>query len=186
MLMQEYQEELREINIMLEDKNKEYETKASTDPLTGLYNRYKFSELYLSSYTAMTQRHYDMSLILLDIDFFKKVNDNYGHNMGDQVLIQVSHALLKILRNIDIVCRWGGEEFALLLPHVTIERAEVIANNLRAKIELAHFPEVNNITCSFGVASYKVGDSVDNITQRADIALYDAKDGGRNRVCFLA
>ena len=90
------------------------------------------------------------------------------------------------IRESDIFARWGGEEFVLLLPHVSMERAEVIANNLRAKIEIDYFPEVNNITCGFGITSYKYGDNIDKITQRADIALYDAKDSGRNRVCLQA
>ena len=182
MLMKEYQQELSEINNILEGKNKEYEAMASSDSLTGLYNRYKFSELYLSSYTAMTQRHYEMSLIMLDIDFFKKVNDNYGHNAGDQVLIQVSHTLLKILRNIDIVCRWGGEEFIILLPTASLESASTLAEKLRANIEELEIDIVGHISASFGISCVKEGEDMESVIDRADKALYVAKNSGRNCV----
>ena len=182
MLMKEYQQELSEINNILEGKNREYEAMASTDSLTGLYNRYKFSELYLSSYTAMTQRHYEMSLIMLDIDFFKKVNDNYGHNTGDQVLIQVSHTLLKILRNIDIVCRWGGEEFLVLLPTASLKSASTLAEKLRTNIEELEIDMVGHISASFGVSCVKEGEDMESVIDRADKALYIAKNSGRNCV----
>lgn len=182
MLMKEYQEELHEINHILENKNREYETLASTDALTGLYNRYKFSELYLSSYTAMTQRHNEMSIILLDIDFFKAVNDNYGHNTGDQVLIQIAHALLKTLRNIDIVCRWGGEEFLVLLPTANLDNASMLAENLRKYIEKLDLDTVGNVTVSIGVAEVKEGEDMSSVIDRADGALYLAKNSGRNCV----
>ncbi len=181
-LMKEYHEELSEINNILENKNKEYETLASTDSLTGLYNRYKFSELYLSAYTAMTQRHNDMSIILLDIDFFKKVNDTHGHNIGDQVLIQISHALLKTLRNIDIVCRWGGEEFIVLLPTASLAKASVLAEKLRTYISELEIDVVGKVTASFGVSKVVEGDEMEDAIGRADEALYLAKHSGRNCV----
>ncbi|MEA3229217.1 MAG: diguanylate cyclase [Campylobacterota bacterium] len=182
MLMKEYQSELHEINNILENKNREYETIASTDSLTGLYNRYKFSELYLSSYQSMVQRHNDMSLIILDIDLFKKVNDTYGHNIGDKVLIQVSHALLKVLRNIDIVCRWGGEEFVILLPTASLNNAVKLAEKLRVYIEKMEIDIAGSITVSFGVAKVMEGNSMEEVIGRADSALYLAKDSGRNCV----
>ena len=180
LLMKEHQEELNEINAILENKNKEFETLASTDSLTGLYNRYKFSELYISSYTSMIQRHNKMSLILLDIDFFKKVNDNYGHNMGDQVLIQISHTLLRTLRNIDIICRWGGEEFVAILPTAPLEIANVITEKIRKSIEDLDIDIVGKVTASFGIAEVKEGESMEDVVDRADKALYLAKDSGRN------
>ncbi|MFA6191556.1 MAG: diguanylate cyclase [Sulfurimonas sp.] len=181
-LMKEYQEELSEINVLLEDKNREYQTIASTDSLTGLYNRYKFSELYLSSLLAMRQRHNDMSLIILDIDLFKKVNDTYGHNAGDKVLVQVSHALLKTLRNIDIVCRWGGEEFVVLLPTASLENAYSLAEKIRTHIEELEIDVVGHITASFGVAQVLESDDMQSVIDRADKALYLAKESGRNCV----
>jgi len=181
-LMKEYQEELSEINNMLESKNREYETLASTDHLTGLYNRYKFTELYLSAYTSMTQRHNDMSLILLDIDHFKSINDTYGHNAGDNVLIQLANTFLKILRNIDMVCRWGGEEFIILLPTASLQNAEGLACKLREKIESIGFDIVGNVTSSFGVSQVREGEDMQSAVDRADKALYLAKRSGRNCV----
>ena len=181
-LMKEYQKELSEINSTLENKNREYETLASTDSLTGLYNRYKFSELYLSSYMAMVQRHNEMSIILLDIDFFKRVNDTYGHNAGDQVLIQISHTLLKTLRNIDVVCRWGGEEFIVLLPTASLENASILAEKLRKHIESQEIDIVGSITSSFGVSQVREGEDMQSVIDRADKALYLAKNSGRNCV----
>jgi len=181
-LMKEYQNELSEINTILENQNREYETRASTDSLTGLYNRHKFSELYLSSYKAMTQRHNNMSMIMLDIDLFKKVNDTYGHNAGDQVLIQISHALLRTLRNIDIVCRWGGEEFMVLLPTSDVKNAMLLANKLRKYIEELEIDIVGKVTASFGVSQVREGEDMSDCIQRADTALYLAKNSGRNCV----
>ncbi|MCX6052410.1 MAG: diguanylate cyclase [Campylobacterales bacterium] len=181
-LMKEYQEELSEINIMLEGKNKEYETIASTDSLTGLYNRYKLSELYISSSFTMKQRHNEMSLIILDIDYFKKVNDTYGHNAGDKVLVQVAHALLKILRNIDVVCRWGGEEFVALLPTASMENAITLAEKIRVYIEELEIDVVGHISASFGVAKVVENEELQSVIARADKALYLAKESGRNCV----
>jgi len=181
-LMKEYQSELSEINNMLENKNREYEVMASTDSLTGLYNRHKFSELYISSYTSMVQREAKMSLIIVDIDFFKKVNDTYGHNIGDKVLIQVAHSLIRTLRNIDIVCRWGGEEFVILLPTASLENAAVLSEKLRENMYHLDIDKIDAISASFGVAEVREGDEMQDVIDRADKALYLAKDSGRNCV----
>jgi len=181
-LMKEYQEELAELNHILESKNKEYEMKASIDPLTGLYNRYKFSELYLSAYKTMTQRYNDMSLIMMDIDFFKKINDTYGHNMGDIALEKISKTLLESLRDIDIICRWGGEEFIVLLPTVNIQNAFTIAQKLRTNIEKLSIKPIKHISASFGISQVKEGDTMQSAIDRADKALYLAKNSGRNCV----
>jgi diguanylate cyclase (GGDEF)-like protein len=181
-LMKDYQQELTELNRMLESKYKEFETKAATDALTGLYNRHKFIELYISSYRSMVQRDNHMSLILMDIDFFKLVNDNYGHNIGDQVLIQVSHTLLRNLRNIDIICRWGGEEFIVLLPTVDLETAKNIAQKIKSALEKTEIEIVGHVTASFGVSEIEVGEDMDEVIARADKALYLAKESGRNCV----
>ena len=181
-LMKNHQAELREMNNILISKNKKYETMASTDPLTGLYNRFKFSELYFLEYTAMIQRDSDMSIILLDIDFFKRINDTYGHNIGDQVLIQVSHVLLKTLRSIDIVCRWGGEEFVVLLPAASVQNAVYLSEKLRVYIEELEIDIVGKITASFGVSQVREDDDIEDAIARADKALYIAKNSGKNRV----
>ena len=181
-MMNQHQEELSEINSILEHENREYKILASTDSLTGLYNRDKFSELYMSSYLTMTQRENAMSLMLLDIDFFKKINDTYGHNMGDKVLIQISEILLKNVRSTDIVCRWGGEEFLILLPTIDLENATILAKKLKNYIEELKIDVVGNITASFGVAEIVIGEKMHDVIDRADKALYLAKHSGRNCV----
>jgi len=181
-MMNKHQEELSEINNMLKNKNKEYQIIASTDSLTGLYNRYKFSELYMSSYLTMTQRENDMSLILLDIDAFKQINDTYGHNVGDKVLIQISKTLLEKIRSTDILCRWGGEEFVILLPAVNLEQAFKSAEKIRVYIEELKIDFVSKITASFGVTKIDKGDNMQDVIDRADKALYLAKHSGRNCV----
>ncbi len=130
----------------------------------------------------MVQRHNDMSLILLDIDYFKKVNDVYGHNAGDKTLVQVSHILLKILRNVDVVCRWGGEEFLVMLPTADLDHAVVIAEKLRYSIEELDIDTVGQVTASFGVSQVREGEEMQDAISRADKALYLAKDYGRNCV----
>jgi diguanylate cyclase (GGDEF)-like protein len=184
MLIKEHHEQLTQINASLLNKSKKYEAMASIDALTGLYNRRKFSELYNSSLLAMEQRGNEMSLMILDIDYFKKINDTFGHTIGDQVLIQISHALLKNLRNIDIVCRWGGEEFVVLLPAVDLNHALFLAEKLRSSIEVLEIDAVGSVTSSFGVTSVNVQEDLETVIQRADMALYEAKASGRN--CVMA
>ena len=181
-LMKEHQDELSEINNILRNKNKEYASLASKDTLTGLYNRYKFTELYLSSYKTMLQRENNMSLLFLDIDLFKKVNDDYGHNVGDDVLIQVSKKLLTLVRSIDIVCRWGGEEFIILVPTATLDSATTLAQKIRKSINELIIEKIGNISISIGVSQVIEGETMEKLIDRADKALYLAKNSGRNCV----
>ncbi|MGE4419829.1 MAG: diguanylate cyclase [Sulfurimonas sp.] len=185
MLMKAHHEELSQINASLLNKSKKYEAMASTDSLTGLYNRGKFLELYLSSFATMQDRGNSMSFILADIDHFKKINDNYGHNVGDEVLVLIAHELQKTLRNIDIVCRWGGEEFVVLLPATELENAVILAEKLRAHIEALALQKVGKVTSSFGVTKVYADDDIKSLVERADKALYDAKKSGRNMVKVL-
>ncbi|NOQ30555.1 MAG: diguanylate cyclase [Helicobacteraceae bacterium] len=181
-LMKQYSSELSEINTLLEDKSKKFEKMASIDQLTGLYNRYKFTELFVLEYHTMVQRDNKMSLIMLDIDHFKKINDRYGHNIGDTVLLQLSNILLRHLRNVDIIGRWGGEEFLILLPTAEIENAKKLAEKLRLSIEEYDMDNNLKITTSFGVTEIKQGDDIKSAVKRADDALYEAKAKGRNCV----
>ncbi len=181
-LMRKHQEELSEINKMLETKNTEIEIKASTDSLTGLHNRDKFSQLYALEYASMINKETALSLMLLDIDLFKKVNDTYGHNTGDKVLVHLSHTLLRILRHLDVVCRWGGEEFVILLPATKIDNAKKIAEKIRAYIEESYIEDIIKITVSIGVTEVGKGDILSSTIDRADKALYLGKNSGRNSV----
>ncbi len=122
------------------------------------------------------------SLIMLDIDHFKNVNDMFGHNAGDLVLKNMSAMILNRIRKIDTMARWGGEEFVLLLPETDVNEAVILAEALRRQLSEMEIPGVCKITASFGVASYSSGDTVDTLVNRADKRMYEAKSAGRNCV----
>jgi diguanylate cyclase (GGDEF)-like protein len=167
------------------EQSKNYKHNAIYDNLTQIYNRHKLNEIIVEKLEKAELLENKFSFIILDIDHFKIVNDTYGHLVGDDVLIHLSKIIKEQIRDTDVFARWGGEEFVLLLSDVDIDTASEIADKLRVKIELEYFPEVNNITCSFGVSSYEKDDTIDTITNRADKALYEAKESGRNKVCKL-
>jgi diguanylate cyclase (GGDEF)-like protein len=150
------------------------------DALTGIGNRRVF-ETKLKEAIVISQRyHYPFSLIVFDIDFFKKVNDNYGHDIGDKVLVQYTKLISASLREGDEFCRIGGEEFVVIVPHTTKDKAYSIAQKLRAMVE--EHKEILPITMSFGVTQYIKGDDDTTLYKRADEALYKAKESGRNKV----
>jgi len=155
---------------------------ARHDPLTGLYNRQSFNESISLDLAEQLTHPHNSSLLMFDLDFFKRVNDTYGHQVGDEVLIQFSKIISDHIRSNDIFARWGGEEFVLLLIGIPEDVAFKIANNLREHIALAYFEKVGHITCSVGLSSYKDDPSVEEWLQRVDEALYKAKANGRNRV----
>ena len=153
-----------------------------TDPLTGLYNRRRMNEL-LQEHLENVKRYEDpFSLILFDIDNFKLVNDHFGHNVGDQVLIMIAKITQNSLRKTDFISRWGGEEFLIVLPKTLIEEAVFIAEKLRQEIESATYSPHNKVTCSFGVTQYRDTLEIEEIVNKADNALYQAKNSGKNRV----
>lgn len=156
---------------------------AITDQLTKLYNRRELDK-NLELHTALCKRYKTpFSVIMIDIDKFKEVNDLYGHQVGDSVLQKMAELLKMRVRETDIVGRWGGEEFLILLPNTTLEQGLIIAESLRKCVAAYKFETVGNKTISLGVSEYK--DSVQEIIKRADDALYKAKEDGRNRVDFL-
>ena len=123
-----------------------------------------------------------MSLMILDVDHFKKINDLYGHSIGDQVLIDLSNQIRSSLRGSDSLTRWGGEEFVILCPNTTTETVSKLAERLRKEIASVKFREVGNITLSFGVAECGTEETWEQWLHRADEALYLAKSGGRDQV----
>jgi diguanylate cyclase (GGDEF)-like protein len=182
-IIKKQQEKLDQINKVLLRQNLEIEKASSIDPLTSLYNRLKCNELFISEYTVMLQRHNIMSLILMDLDHFKTINDTCGHNTGDRVLKEVSHILSRNLRNVDIACRWGGEEFIIILPASNLHDSMRRAEHLRKEIAQIRLPELPlSLTASFGVTEVHPGQSLEEVIEQADRALYRAKDLGRNRV----
>lgn len=160
---------------------------ATFDELTTLYNKANFTKILESEIARVKRYGATLSLILFDIDFFKWVNDNYGHPVGDQVLAALGRYTRKQVRSVDFPCRFGGEEFAVILPCTDLFGATVLAERLcRGCAELAiqgKEGETFTITCSFGVAELMVGeDDSASFIEKADMALYDSKKNGRNRV----
>ncbi len=161
---------------------------AYLDGLTGIFNR-RFFELRIMEEIERARRYETgMAVIMTDIDQFKRLNDEFGHLLGDEVLRQVSSIFHQQVRKIDVVCRYGGEEFALLLTQTTAEQAMAVAEKLRKMVEIWQFPGVpRTITISAGVAAFSMhGRTRDEIVRAADSGLYAAKQGGRNRVCLGA
>ncbi|KPP98217.1 GGDEF domain-containing protein [Marinobacter sp. HL-58] len=164
----------------------EFEYAAKHDALTGLANRREAHEQLEAEYQRYLRNRRPFSVLLMDIDLFKSVNDSYGHHVGDQAIIMVARTLQEQSRKVDTLSRWGGEEYLVLLPETDTSDAVQTANRIRQKI--ASTP-VNadghsiNTTISIGVATIEGSESVDRLLQRADEALYRAKSGGRNQVC---
>ena len=130
----------------------------------------------------MIKRENDMSLVMIDIDHFTDINDTYGHNSGDKVLIGISGLLKQFFRNVDVICRCGGEEFVALIPTANIENSEKIANKIRIAIKESSILDTLQVTASFGITQVKQGDTLEIAISRADEALYEAKNSGRDRV----
>lgn len=176
-------------NITLERQLKEQHNKVKrlsvTDYLTGLSNRQKLDEALGHEINCATRYTSSFSTIMLDLDYFKKINDTYGHQVGDGVLIEVSAILQQYTRKTDIVGRWGGEEFMIICPEIDGQDGEKLAEKIRAKIEQYSFKVIGNITASLGVSIYKQSDQDKSVVERADKALYQAKEQGRNRVVML-
>jgi diguanylate cyclase (GGDEF)-like protein len=166
----------------LQELARDLRFQATTDPLTGLYNRLKFDEALASELSRAKRYGTPLTLILYDVDHFKRINDTYGHQVGDNTLVQLSQIVSKQVRNTDLLARWGGEEFVILAPGSDGEMARQAANKLAAAIACTMFDEVGTITCSFGITEHAHGDSADTLIARADLALYRAKMNGRNRV----
>lgn len=154
------------------------------DHLTELYNRRYFDMYFEKEYPLLVEKKSNLCLILLDIDHFKKINDNYGHVYGDKVLIRLSKIIKRSLRNTDTVVRMGGEEFVIILPETNIKTAVRIAQNVRENVANSKFfykGERIVVTISLGVAKYN-NQSLVELLEEADNALYQAKDRGRNQV----
>ncbi len=163
-------------------KQYELEILSSTDKLTGLYNRHKLVEIAEREVERFERYDSSISVVLLDIDLFKRINDQYGHGIGDEVLVQMGEVLKETVRKQDIVARWGGEEFLMLLIETGLEEAAIIAERCRKNIEAHLFPKVGQVTASLGVATIQEKESLDTLINRADLAMYEAKTSGRNQV----
>lgn len=159
---------------------------SQTDLLTGLYNRTKIDQALNDEMTRAKRNGYEFSILLFDVDFFKKVNDTFGHQMGDKVLISLAKSAQESLRTYDIIGRWGGEEFLVLCPECGNQEAMIVAERLRKSVEEADSPTQCAHTISIGVATMQQDDTPHTLVSRADDALYQAKHQGRNQVCRIS
>lgn len=164
--------------------NRQLRSMAETDLLTGLPNRHAIDSSFALDILRAQRYCRPLSVILLDIDFFKLVNDDLGHVMGDKVLVEFARLLRDGLRNVDSGCRWGGEEFLVICHETTLEQAATLAERTLQRVREHGFPCRRPLTASAGVATVMPGDTVVALVQRADDALYDAKHSGRDRVAL--
>lgn len=155
---------------------------ARTDPLTGINNRLRFAGVLSEEAERKRRTERPMALVMFDVDHFKDINDTYGHNVGDEVLVALADFVASRIRATDFFGRWGGEEFVLLFRDDDCEAAIIAAEKLRKAIAGAEFATVGEVRCSFGVAAWRPGDTEESLVARADQALYASKEGGRNRV----
>lgn len=169
---------IRKLNAL----NKKLERLSITDKLTGVFNRVKFDAVLETEIQRSVRFQHPFSVIMLDIDHFKQVNDIHGHQAGDAVLTEIARLLQANTRETDILGRWGGEEFIIICPQTDINGALGLAKNLCRIINEHNFPIVQHKTASFGVTAYQPGDHAESLVARADAALYQAKHNGRNQV----
>lgn len=186
-------DELSKLNISLEEKisertqelndaYKKMEQIATIDTLTGINNRYSFLNAFESEMKKYLSTHTNFTLLMIDIDHFKQINDNHGHDVGDRTLITMTQIVQECLRSNDLFGRMGGEEFMILLPHTPLTSAEEIAKRIQKSINEYKFDIIQHVTVSIGVVEYREGESDIEMFKRADIALYEAKHSGRNKV----
>ena len=184
----EFQEELKKKNTQLEDLLKKVEVMAVTDPGTGLFNRRRFQDVLQQEFARSKRYNESLSLMMIDIDHFKSVNDNFGHVAGDQVLAEIATIITNQFREVDTVARYGGEEFTVLLPQSSKKSATTPAKRILKEVENHSFGSLKKgkqkVTVSIGIAGLPDADldSEDQLVQCADVALYQAKRNGRNRL----
>ena len=155
---------------------------AATDKLTGAYNRTKCHEILAREIERVKRHNQQLSIIIFDIDRFKKVNDRYGHSAGDYVLKTIADIVRESIRKIDYFVRWGGEEFMIISSETNLKEVSALAERIREIIESSTFKDVGKVTVSFGVTEFRANDTEDSLIKRADDAMYEAKKKGRNRV----
>lgn len=177
-------QQLTEMRYNLDQVHKE----SQTDPLTGVGNRKFFNNALAEAIATARENNTSLTLLMVDIDHFKKFNDTYGHLIGDQVLRLVAHTLVENLKGRDVIARFGGEEFVILLPLTHVADAEKVANQLRSSLSTKQIKRrrtnetLGAITISIGATEYYAGEDTDGFIARADAALYKAKQTGRNKV----
>lgn len=177
--------------LSLRTENRKLSKLVRTDTLTGLYNFHHFSKSLEQEMERSRRTLLPTGLVFVDLDFFKKVNDTWGHEVGNLALIQTAELIRRLVRKIDIPCRYGGEEFAIILPATDLNTSAQVAERLRLAIEekpLINGEHTIQLTASLGVDIFKghEGDTAQMFIKRADSFLYQAKNEGRNRVCIAS
>ncbi len=176
---------LAEAHAELARKNKELKIMATRDALTGLNNRFALDETMTRELHKARRHGRPLSMLIIDVDHFKQVNDTHGHQIGDQVLSRLAALLKENTRGSDVLGRWGGEEFLIICPETDSRGIMPLAENLRRCIEGSPFPIAGRITISIGVSTFATDDSVEKLIQKADKGLYRAKEHGRNQVASV-
>ncbi len=183
------EDKVRQRTLELDAKNRELDAKnqalavlSLTDRLTGLCNRRRLDQVLSGEWRRAQRYGTPFSVIMIDLDNFKDVNDTFGHAVGDSVLVHVADILLASVRDTDVVGRFGGEEFLLVCPETSVEDARALAETLRRELQDTDFPLVGRLTASFGLADYEADPGPAALVARADKALYRAKQSGRNQV----
>lgn len=189
-LLLKYQNELEGLveqrTIDLQKKTNELERLAGTDPLTEIYNRRKFLEVCETEFQRYKRHHHKFSVLMLDIDNFKNINDQYGHDIGDAVIVSLAKILINHTRSTDYFARWGGEEFIILSPMTEEDGRCMLADKLVKIIDQHVFDTVGHVTASIGVTtSQEYDEELNSIIKRADDALYHAKAEGKNQYQFI-
>jgi diguanylate cyclase (GGDEF)-like protein len=174
-------ESIRDITV-LKHREENLRELSEKDPLTMIYNRRKLFDMLEVEVEKANRYCRPLSLLLLDLDYFKDVNDKYGHNIGDIVLKTTTQIVADVIRKVDIFARFGGEEFVIICPETDIDGAVLLAEKIRTAVEQHSYPMVGNITISAGVSELVDTDSVNTLIKKADDVLYAAKKRGRNRV----
>lgn len=180
--MRDAQEQAEIANRQLAQAVRDLERMVSTDFLTGLANRRHYEQLAKDEIARARRYDNTLSQILLDVDRFKTINDRFGHAVGDRVLVELTRLLQSNLRQVDVLARWGGEEFVILLPECDLEQAAAAAEKLRACLDAHCIADVGRVTASFGVAEHVEGETLGQWLRRVDRAMYAAKGAGRNTV----
>ncbi|MCK5878501.1 MAG: diguanylate cyclase [Holophagae bacterium] len=173
--------------LTVEHEREQFYRRAVLDMLTGLYNRYYMSAEGVKEVQKAVRYGYPLSCIMMDIDYFKAINDTHGHPVGDAILEEIGHMIRQIARDVDLPVRYGGEEFLLILPHTNLNGAAKLAERLRSQISFHTFRPSGvpiPVTVSCGVAEMENGNTLSDLVKHADVQLYRAKEDGRNRVNF--
>ena len=176
---------LEKLHHELDHKNKQLTELAMRDPLTKLYNRAHLSTVIDQQLKLVSRYNKDVCMLMIDVDDFKKINDQWGHEHGDAVLIEIANTLRAIARDSDTIARWGGEEFVVICPESSIEQTNKLAKRFQNALKIASTDKINTMTCSIGIAKLEKDTSAREWFKRADQAMYQAKNTGKNSIQLI-